>query len=224
MLGLSWEPMPFASRALVFVGLCAGLCACGRTPQHRLDFLDAGELGAVRITEQVLRRIEVENTGREPVMLEAVALEAGWGGVLTVDPGATGCVPGLTLLVGERCSIGVVFEPGNDVSYGDSLHVDYRPEVGTDPLRATLRVSGVGRLDCSLRPEFASSFDEGVAEADAQIAIDVPGDASGERRRTSRLLFAPRVRELLRRGRRRGRRADRDRCRRGDGGRRGAHG
>lgn len=173
--------MPLSSRAVALVGLVASLCACDRTPDHRLEFMGRGELGAVRITEQTLQRIEVENTGREPVTLESLAFEAGHAGVLTIDADTTGCMPGLTLAVAERCSVGVVFEPANDVTYSDSLRVDYRPEAGTEPLRATLRVSGVGLLDCSVRPEFARSFEEGVAEAEARIALDVvEATAAGE--------------------------------------------
>lgn len=161
-----------------------GLCACEGTPEHRLGFPggDAQDLGAVRITERALESIEVENTGLQPVTLEAVVLAEGWSGVVTIDPDTTACVPGLTLAVGERCSVGVAFEPANDITYGDWLHVDYRPDEGPPgALRATLGVSGVGVLDCSVRAEYASSYEEGVAQADARIAVDVmEATAAGE--------------------------------------------
>lgn len=151
-----------------------GLSACEGTPEHRLGFSgEAWDLGAVRITEQTVESIEVQNTGQQAVTLEAITIEQGWSGVLTVDPGATDCVPGLTLAVGERCLLSVAFEPANDITYRDSVHVDYRPEAGIAALRATLSVSGLGVLDCSLRPEYMSSFETGSAAADAQIALDV---------------------------------------------------
>lgn len=164
--------LPIVSCLLAFVGLCA----CEGTPDYRLGFPagDAQDLGAVRITERAVRIIEVENTGLQPITLEALTLERGWSGVLTIDPDASGCVPGLTLAVAERCSLGVAFEPANDITYGDWLHVDYRPDEGTPYAhRATLGVSGVGVLDCSVRAEYASSFEEGVAEAEARIVVDV---------------------------------------------------
>lgn len=162
----------------------AGLGACTSTPDHRLEFAegDSQDLGAVRITERATTSIAVENTGQEPITLHALTFDSGWNGVLTIDPDATRCTPGLTLAVGERCIVGVAFEPANDITYGDSLHVDYRPEEGTPyAMRATLGLRGVGILDCSLRPEYASSYEEGVAEANVRIAADiVEATAAGE--------------------------------------------
>lgn len=163
--------------------LVLGLWACEGTPEYRLGFPagDVGDLGDVRITERATQSIAVENTGRQAVTLETIALEQGWDGVLTIDVSATDCIQGLTLAVGERCSVGIAFEPANDITYRDSLHVAFRPEDGVDAFQATLFVSGVGVLDCSLRPEYVSSFATGSEDADAQIAVDVvEARAAGE--------------------------------------------
>lgn len=170
-------------RLLPIMCLLAMSMACQGTPEYRLGF-PAGErqdLGGVRITEFAMQSIEVANTGQQPVILDSVAIENGQGGVLTIDSDTTGCVPGLALRVGEQCRVGVVFEPANDVTYRDSLHVDYRPEDGMDVLRATVGLSGLGVLDCSLRADYTSSYEQGVADADAQIAVDIAeATAAGE--------------------------------------------
>ncbi|MFK8001292.1 MAG: hypothetical protein AB8H86_16980 [Polyangiales bacterium] len=161
--------------------LSVGLLACDGTPQHRVDFASGEELGAVRITERSVVDIGLTNTGQQPVTLEGVGLELGHSGTIGIDASVTDCVPGLTLAVGQGCSIGVAFEPGNDITYRDSLHVDYRPENGIAAFRTTLSVSGLGVLDCSLREDYMSSFEMGSADAEAQIALDiVEATAAGE--------------------------------------------
>lgn len=159
-----------------------GLMGCEGTPEHRLSFAsDAEDLGSVRITERSVVSAVLQNTGQQAVTLENVTIEQGWNGVLTIDTDATECMPGLTLAVGERCLVGVAFEPGNDITYRDSLHVDYRPEAGIAALRTTVSLSGLGVLDCSLRPDYMSSFDTGSAAADAQMLLDVAeATAAGE--------------------------------------------
>lgn len=163
---------------------CAAFAACSRTPEHRLDFPgdDPRDLGSVRITERAITRIQVENSGRQAITLDSVALGDGWRGVVTIDPDSTGCVPGLSLAVGEHCLVAVAFEPANDIPYPDSLLVDYRPREGeAGPLRATLSLRGTGVLDCSVTPELTRSYEEGIADADAQIAVDVAeATAAGE--------------------------------------------
>ncbi len=160
------------------------LCACSRTPEYRLDFEgEARELGAVRISERVVERIEVTNTGRQAVTIDAVALADGHGGVLGLDEAGTGCVAGQQVRVGEHCVVAIAFEPANDIVYRDSLHVDYRPTEGDagGPLRVTLRLSGTGLLDCSVSDELSSAYDEGVADAQAQIETDIAeATAAGE--------------------------------------------
>ena len=158
--------------------LAFGFSACETTPQHRLDFLgdDARDFGGVRITEQLTRIIEVANTGQQPVILEALVMEQGWDGVLTVVSDASAgsdCTPGLALAVGERCVVSVAFEPANDITYRDSLQVYYRAEDEIAALRVTLAISGAGVLDCSLRADYASSFEAGRVAADAQMSMDV---------------------------------------------------
>lgn len=160
------------------------LGACGGTPEYRLGFDGESEdLGSVRITDRSLERIEVTNTGLQAVTIDAVALANGHGGVLTVDEEATGCVPGQRVAVGEHCVVAIAFEPANDITYRDSLLVDYQPTEGESsaPLRAMLRLNGTGLLDCSLTDEWASARAEGVADAEAQIASDiVEATAAGE--------------------------------------------
>lgn len=170
-LALGWSLMRLMSLLCLLV---AALSGCEGTPEHRLSFAsDAEDLGSVRITERSVVSTVVQNTGQQAVTLENVAVEQGSGGVLTIDTAATECVPGLTLAVGEQCLVSVAFEPGNDITYRDSLHVDYRPEAGIAALRTTLFISGVGVLDCSLRPDYMSSFETGSAAADAQMLLDI---------------------------------------------------
>lgn len=159
------------------------LGACGGTPEYQLGFgAEAEDLGAVRITERAVERIEVANTGLQPIVIDGVALQNGRGGVLTLDEEATGCAPGLTVNVGEHCVVAIAFEPANDVEYRDSLHVDYSPSEGdAGMLRATLRLTGTGLLDCSLTDALATSYAEGVENAEAQIASDIAeATAAGE--------------------------------------------
>lgn len=166
--------------------LVFALMACEGTPEHRVGFPGADgtglqELGSVRITERATTRVEVANTGRQPLTLAQLALEDGWRGVLRIDEEATDCSPGLTLSVEERCFVGIAFEPGNDVDYRDSLHVDYRAIGGDAVLRSTLRVRGAAILDCSVSDEYLASFESGASNAEAQMALDVvEGRAAGE--------------------------------------------
>lgn len=155
--------------------LCAGSIACSSTPEHRVDFpgADPRALGSVRITDTALERIEVENTGRQAIDIVAVVLGSGWDGVLSIDADSTGCVPGQTLQRGEHCIVAIAFEPMNDVTYRDALHVDYQPQSGGEPIRTTLSIQGAGLLDCTVNTELTQSYDEGVANAEAQIAADI---------------------------------------------------
>lgn len=150
------------------------LAACSGTPEYLLGFEgESASLGSVRIGERVVERVEVANTGLQPVVVSAVAIANGHRGVVTIDEGATGCVRGQRVGVGEHCVVAIAFEPANDVLYRDSLVVDYEPTEGEGPLRANLRISGTGLLDCSASDELAAAYGEGVAGAEARIAADV---------------------------------------------------